>query len=165
MLCEKIIGNINDEKFKNLDIDYVDIEWHEAFKKIHKKTSHNGVEVGIRLGNDILKRGLNSGDVLYADDKTVLAVNIPECDVIVVKAENECLIPKICYEIGNRHATLFYGENDNEFITPYNQPMLDMLSKIHRHVNGTVYRATAEKRVLKLDFDKAISSSVNNHTH
>ena len=37
MLVEKVIGNINDEQFKNSNIDYVDIEWHEAFKKLHRK--------------------------------------------------------------------------------------------------------------------------------
>ena len=35
MLVEKVIGYINDDKFKNSKIDYVDIEWHEAFKKLH----------------------------------------------------------------------------------------------------------------------------------
>ena len=39
MLVEKVIGNINDDKFKNSKIDYVDIEWHEAFKKLHRKTN------------------------------------------------------------------------------------------------------------------------------
>ena len=37
MLVEKVIGNINDEQFKDSNIDYVDIEWHEAFKKLHRK--------------------------------------------------------------------------------------------------------------------------------
>lgn len=36
MLCEKVIGSIKDEKYKNYKVDYVNIEWHDAFKKIHK---------------------------------------------------------------------------------------------------------------------------------
>ncbi len=165
MLCEKILGNLNDDKFKNLKCDYVDIEWHEAFKKLHKKKTHSGTELGIRLDNDILVRGLKQNDVLYADDDMVIAVNIPPCEVIVAEAENPCLIPKLCYEIGNRHATLFYGDNENQFITPYNQPMLEMIQKIHRHIDGECYRVKAEKKLVKLNFDKAISSSINNHTH
>ena len=35
MLCEQILGTLSDEQFKNLKVDYVDIEWHEAFKKLH----------------------------------------------------------------------------------------------------------------------------------
>ena len=113
MLCEKVLGKLSDEKFKNLNVDYV----------------------------------------------TVIAVNIPPCDVIVAKvAENHPhIVPKVCYEIGNRHATLFYGDTPFEYITPFNQPMLDMLNKIHG-VTATVVN-------MKLNFDKSISSTINNHTH
>ena len=48
MLVEKVLGNLSDDKFKNVNVDYVDIPWHDAFKKIHKTTSYNGVEVGIK---------------------------------------------------------------------------------------------------------------------
>ena len=33
MLCEQILGTLSDEQFKNLKVDYVDIEWHEAAEK------------------------------------------------------------------------------------------------------------------------------------
>ncbi len=58
MVCENIIGKLSDKKFEGLDIQYVDIEWHETFKKIHLKTLENGEEVGIKLDNDILKKGI-----------------------------------------------------------------------------------------------------------
>ncbi len=31
MLCEKILGTLSDQTFAGLRVDYVDIEWHEAF--------------------------------------------------------------------------------------------------------------------------------------
>ncbi|EPZ54156.1 putative urease accessory protein ureE [[Clostridium] sordellii ATCC 9714] len=37
MLVEKVIGKISDTKFTGKKVDYIDIEWHEAFKKLHKK--------------------------------------------------------------------------------------------------------------------------------
>lgn len=37
MLCEKVLGKLSDEKFKDLKVDYVDIDWYDAFKKLHKK--------------------------------------------------------------------------------------------------------------------------------
>lgn len=49
------------------------------FKKLHKKVSVEGREVGIRLDNDILTKGLNQDDVLGVDGDTVVAVNIPPC--------------------------------------------------------------------------------------
>ena len=130
MLVEKVIGNINDEQFKNSNIDYVDIEWHEAFKKLHRKTSQSGIEVGIKLDNDILTRGLRQGDVLAINEDNVIAVNIPKDKALVVKVDDTHLVPKVCYEIGNRHATLFEGSSHNEFITIYSEPMKEMLEKI-----------------------------------
>ncbi|MFQ7001287.1 MAG: urease accessory protein UreE [Clostridium sp.] len=156
MLAESILGKINDEKFKDFNIDYVDIEWHEAFKKIHKKKTHSGVEIGIKLGDYILKRGLNDGDVLAINGNSIIVVNIPETMALVVDVEDNHLIPKVCYEIGNRHATLFSGENHNQFITIYDEPMKEMLEKLG---------AKVEAKKVKFDFDKRISASINNHHH
>ena len=156
MLVEKVIGNINDEQFKNSNIDYVDIEWHEAFKKLHRKTSQSGIEVGIKLDNDILTRGLRQGDVLAINEDNVIAVNIPKDKALVVKVDDTHLVPKVCYEIGNRHATLFEGSSHNEFITIYSEPMKEMLEKIGAN-------ATVEE--IQFDFNKSISSSINAHHH
>ena len=156
MLVEKVIGNINDEQFKNSNIDYVDIEWHEAFKKLHRKTSQSGIEVGIKLDNDILTRGLRQGDVLAINEDNVIGVNIPKDKALVVKVDDTHLVPKVCYEIGNRHATLFEGSSHNEFITIYSEPMKEMLEKIGANV-------TVEE--IQFDFNKSISSSINAHHH
>ena len=64
---------------------------------------------------------------------------------------------KVCYEIGNRHAPLFYGEEENTFITPYNEPMYLMLEKLHG--------VTATKEIQRLDIDRRISAAVHNHHH
>lgn len=159
MLCEKIIGNVHDEEFKNCEIDYVEIEWHEAYKKLHKKTTKNNRELGIRLGNEILTRGLREGDVLGCEGETIIVVCIPPCEVIKISADSHhpASVAKVCYEIGNRHASLFWGETENIFITPYNEPMMVMLEKIHG--------VKVCREAVKLDFSKSISSSVNNHTH
>ena len=130
MLCEQVLGKLHDFDTTGKTIEYVDIEWHEAFKKIHKKT----------------------------DDEKLVVVNTPPCEVIRVSLTpgHEKMSAKVCYEIGNRHAPLFWGENDT-FITIYNEPMLVMLQKIHG--------VQAEKEVLKLDFDRRISASIHNHHH
>ncbi len=65
MLCQQILGNIGDSGFKGRKIDYVDIEWYEAFKRIHRKTTRDGTEIGIRLDDRILTRGIRQGDVLW----------------------------------------------------------------------------------------------------
>ena len=159
MLCEKIEGRLDEIDTSGKTIEYVDIEWHEAFKRIHKKKTDKGREVGIRLDDSVLARGLYEGDVLYQDDERILAVHTPPCEIIKVKIkpDHAFMIAKTCYEIGNRHAPLFYGEDAYSFITPYNEPMLQMLQKLHG--------VTAEKAVEKLNFDKRISATVHNHHH
>lgn len=159
MLCEQILGNAEQNGFYGKKIDYVDIEWHEAFKKIHRKTTEEGAEIGIRLDDKILTRGIRQGDVLWEDGENIIAVNIPDCDVIEIwiSRDHPQMTAKVCYEIGNRHASLFRGRDDNSFITPYSEPMLRMLNQLHG-ISVTVKRA-------KLDFDRRISAAVNAHSH
>lgn len=87
MICEKILGKLTDGVFSGKKVDYVDIHWDEAFKKLHRKTSQGGTELGIRLDDSVLTRGLNQDDVLAVEGDTVYAVNIPPCEVIVVTVD------------------------------------------------------------------------------
>lgn len=159
MICETIVGKLSEIDITGKTIEYVEIEWHEAFKKIHKKTTDQGREVGIRLNDEVLSRGLYEGDVIYMDETLIIAVKTPPCEVICIHiaSDHPFMIAKTCYEIGNRHAPLFYGEDMFTFITPYNEPMLLMLSKLHG--------VTAEKTTMRLDFDKRISATLHNHHH
>ena len=158
MLCEQVLGKLEDLDVSGKTVEYVDIEWHEVFKRIHKKITDQGREVGIRMDDSILSRGLFQGDVIYQDETVIVAVNTPPCEIIEIALApgHEKMAAKVCYEIGNRHAPLFWGEKDT-FITIYNEPMLVMLSKIHG--------VTAEKKIAKLDFDRRISASIHNHHH
>lgn len=79
MLCEKILGKLKSFDLTGKTVEYVDIEWHEAFKKIHRKTTDKGREVGIRLDDSVLTRGLFQDDVIYEDDGLVIAVNTRFC--------------------------------------------------------------------------------------
>lgn len=159
MLCEKILGVLSDKEYSGKRVDYVDIEWYEAFSKLHRKVSSDGEDIGIRLDNDVLKKGLNQDDVLYVDEEKVIAVNIPACDAIevVVRNDHPKQIAKVCYEIGNTHSSLFWGKDEFTFLAPYNEPLLEKLSKLHG--------VTACKKTLKFNFNDAISSTINNHHH
>ncbi len=159
MLCEKILGSLTDDQFKGLHVDYVDIEWHEAFSRLHRVTSHDGEDVGIRMENDILSRGLNQDDVIYADSERVIAVNIPACEAIraEVRRDHPGQIAKLCYEVGNTHTSMFRGEDEFTFYTPYYESLLNKMNAIHG--------VTAEIVTKKFDFSQALSSTVNDHHH
>lgn len=159
MICESIIGNLSEDRFKDLKPEFTDFCWDEAFKKVHKKVTGNGREIGIRLDDSILTRGLRQGDVLAVEGDTAVAVNLLPCQAIVFSVDDKhsYMTAKACYEIGNRHAPLFWGEKENEFITPYNEPMLILLERMHG--------VTVRTEKLRLDFDRRISAAVSSHTH
>lgn len=159
MLCEEILGTLSDEKFLGLRVDYVDIEWYEAFSRLHRKTSAEGSDIGIRMKDGILSRGLHQDDVIYADSQKVIVVNILPCEAIQMTVQKDCpqQIAKLCYEVGNTHTTMFRGADDFTFYTPYHEPLMDKINHIHG--------VTAKKLNIKFDFSKTLSSSINNHHH
>ena len=114
MLCEQIFGKLEEIDVSGKTVEYVDIEWHEAFKKIHRKTTDQGRDIGIRMSDEVLSRGLLQGDVIYQEDVLLIVVNTPPCEVIEISLTpgHEKMAAKVCYEVGNRHAPLFWGEND-----------------------------------------------------
>ena len=159
MVCEEVLGKLGEVDIGSRTVETVDIEWHEAFKKIHRKVTDKGTEIGIRMDDSILTKGLLQDDVIWMDDEKVIAVNTPPCEVIEIslKEGHEFMSSKVCYEIGNRHAPLFWGETYQTFVTIYDEPMLVMLNKLHG--------VKAERAVRKLNFTRRISSSVSHHHH
>jgi len=160
MLCERIIGKVSDSKFDGYKIDYVELDWHETYNKILRKNSKNGKDIAIRLNDEILKIGMKPGDILGIDNEdTLIVVDILPTEVLIATVENQTPfnIAKTAYEIGNCHAPLFAGENDNQFVTIFNEPMEHLLSHLH-HLGVKV-----ERKIQKLDFTKQISSIVGHH--
>jgi urease accessory protein len=156
VLCEKLLGTLTD--FSGKTVDYVTVEWHEISKRVHRKTSQGGVDIAIRLGDEALVRPLTQDDVLATNDDRVFAVDIPPCEVLVIRVDpnHRDMAEKVCWEIGNKHVPLFRGETDGEFITPYDMPVETLLKKIHG--------VTVERGQRKLNFFRAISAAVG-HTH
>ena len=79
MVCEKVLGKLSTFNVNGKTVDYVDIDWDDAFKKIHRKITAQGREIGIRMDDSVLTHGLTEGDVLYADDQLIVAVHTPLC--------------------------------------------------------------------------------------
>lgn len=157
MLIEKIAGVLSNPAYAASTVDYVDIEWHETFKRIHRKLSHGGREIAMRFADDILTRGLRQDDVLAVDGDIVVAVNIMPCPVLVIVAKDSRQSAKVCYEIGNKHLPLFYGQQPDEFIIPYDKTIEDFMRKIHVAVRTEAAR---------LDYTNSVSSGgLHAHTH
>lgn len=157
MIIENILGNLNEEKYQNLKVDYLDIEWYNSCKKIDRLKTHSGVEVGIRLSDTAISKGFRQDDVVFCEDNSVIVINILPCKALVMTVTDIHILPKFCYEIGNRHAPFFYGENHHEFVTPYDKPIQVMLEKIGVNV---------EVKDVKINLSHSISSSNGGgHSH
>lgn len=168
MICEKVIGNIKERKLESEEMaaanrhvmeEYADFEWHEVFKKLHKKTTDKGTELGIRLEDEILTKGLRDGDILYEDERKRMIVRLLPCRVIVITPEqgHDFMLIKAAYEIGNRHAPLFFGATEHELITPFEETMLSLLGKLHG--------LCVTQGEMVLDFDRRLSASAHHHSH
>lgn len=138
MKIEKIIGTVPADSTKK--IDYVSIDWYNACKKIQRLTSSEGVDVGLALDTESQSRGLRQDDILAETEDTILAINILPCEVLLISGENKALLPKICYEIGNRHAPFFYADNHSDFMTPFDKPIQVMLEKLGANVEVVTRR-------------------------
>lgn len=100
MIVEKTIGNLKDYPAEGRPVDYVGLEWYELDKKLLRKTLENGEDIGIRLQNH-----LHEGDILYADEKRIIAVKILPCELTVVKVASMQAMGRLCFELGNRGFT------------------------------------------------------------
>jgi urease accessory protein len=123
MIIEKPMGAISEPEFSALAQDTVDIAWFDAGKRLGRITTHSGLELGIRLNREAEKRGLHNGDVLSVQDGTAVVVHIIPTECLVVAAPERDSLIRLCYEVGNRHASLFFDEKAEVFLLPYDEPM------------------------------------------
>ena len=124
MLIQNKIGVLAAFETNQRRVDYILLEWYEARKRILRKTTLSGKEISIKFLNE--NPELTEGDVLFADDTSIIAVSILPCDCIVVQPKNIFEMASVCYEIGNRHLPLFYQAN--QLLVPYEMPLYNLLS-------------------------------------
>lgn len=124
MIINETAGSIKQFDTANRTIDFLEIEWYEATKRIQRKKTKSGQEIAIKF----LKEGqrLKQDDVLYADDHKLIVVDIIPCDAIVVKPNSLLEMGSVCYEIGNKHLPMFI-QND-EVLLPFEEPIFKWLS-------------------------------------
>lgn len=123
MIIKEKLGNLKDVEVEGRNIDLVSLEWYETEKRILHKKSASGIEIVIRSLKESLR--LTQDDIIYMDEKSIVAVDILPCDAIVVTPRNMDEAVTISYEIGNKHLPLFFS--DNELTIPYDAPVLRIL--------------------------------------
>lgn len=165
MICENVMGNLSEPgcagRFAGFEVDPVDFEWHDAFGRLHRKVSRGGREIGVRLGDWVLAKGLREGDVLAAGvgGNVVLAVHILPCRAVVadVAHDHPASLARVAYEVGNTHAPLFFGDDDFELMTPYTDPILKAL--------GSIHGVEAREAEVTFDLGRSVSATAHHHHH
>jgi urease accessory protein len=150
MLVKEKIGNLNLITIGNQTIDWLDLQWYEANKRIMHKRSQSGTEVVMKFMNE--NQNLTQGDILYQDNETVIAVNILACEALIIKPKNMFEMASICYEIGNKHLPLFY--QDEEVLVAFDAPLFRLIS-------SSGYEAEKGERQLI----NPLRTSVSAHSH
>ena len=123
MLITKKIGNLNLFEINNRSIDWLPVEWFEARKRILSKQTQSGKNISIKFLNE--NPELTRGDILFADEQTIIAVEILPCNCIVIHPKNMFEMASVCYEIGNKHLPLFY--EDDAVLVPYEESLCKLL--------------------------------------
>ena len=123
MLIKQKIGSLKDIVPGNRQIETIALQWYETAKKILHKKTDAGREIIMKLFSETERLG--QGDVMYADEDTIICINIIPVKAIVLKPATLKEMAWLCYEIGNKHLPLFYDEE--ELSMPYEDPVFNML--------------------------------------
>ena len=106
MIVQKKLGHMDSYPQGSKTIDWLELEWYESNKRIQRKRTRAGKEVGLKFLNE--NPQLTQGDILAEDEYSLIVVEILICDALVIKASSMYEMASVCYEIGNKHLPLFY---------------------------------------------------------
>lgn len=120
MIVDKILGKyISSNKM----VETISIDWFERDKKILRKSTSSGEEIGIKIDST-----LNENDIIYEDDNRIIIVDIAPCDLISIEVSTMKEMGRLCFELGNRHLSL--SIEDNMVKCPFDTPTFEYLKKL-----------------------------------
>ena len=153
MLIQQKSGNINALDINNRNIDWLQLQWYEAGKRILRRQTLAGHDISLKFLDK--NPALTQGDVLYESDSVIIAVEILPCDVLVIQPANPFEMASVCYEIGNKHLPLFL--DNNELLVPFEMPLFRLLS-----VQG--YAIKQDKRKLLHPLKTTVAPHAHNNS-
>jgi urease accessory protein len=146
MLIQQKKGNLSSTDAGNKPIDWLLLEWFETRKRILRCKTASGREVALQFLNE--SAALTEGDILYEDERTIIAVTVLPCDCLVIHPKTMFDTASVCYEIGNKHLPLFF-ESD-ELLVPFEKPLYQLLL-------AQGYGVTQERRKLLQPLNTTVS--------
>lgn len=99
---ERVLGNLADFALGEREVERIAFGADELGRRILRVESSAG-DLGIRLDGEVR---LRDGDVLFADERRVIAVAVVPDEVLVVRPRTRGEALAVAHAIGNRHAPL-----------------------------------------------------------
>ncbi|EGW37911.1 urease accessory protein UreE [Desulfosporosinus sp. OT] len=130
MIVTKVIGKLADleqiyqHEKETFTIEQLHLSWDELQKRILRKTTDVGRDIGIQLESG----HLHPGDILYREENHLIVVKVKEEAVLVVPVGNMREMGLAAHAIGNMHAPIELKSDC--VITPYNQVLQEQLAKL-----------------------------------
>ena len=150
MIIKEKLGNLSSYDDKGRVIDRLYLEWFETSKRIVNKQTGSGKEVTLKFLNRA--PNLQQDDVLYADNGSLIVVEILPCEAVVIIPRSTYEMAYVCYEVGNKHLPLFFEED--LLLIPFDEPVFKMLQ-------ASGFAVTKQKRKLL----NQLRTSVASHSH
>lgn len=128
MIIHQTVGKLADLENQYgqdaLTIERLTLSWDELHKKILRKTTDVGRDVGIQME----KGHLHPGDILFREENHLIVVEVKEEAVLITPVGNMRQMGLAAHAIGNMHAPIQI--QDNRVITPYNSVLQEQLVKL-----------------------------------
>lgn len=130
MIVTKVIGKLTDFEHDHhygkdaLTIEKVFLSWDELQKRILRKTTDVGRDIGIQLQGG----HLHPGDILHREGKHLIVVAVKEEAALVVPVKDMREMGLAAHAIGNMHAPIEVKRDS--VITPYNPVLQEQLYKL-----------------------------------
>lgn len=121
MLCESVIGQVNDDA---PGVDWIDIDWTLTLRRALRLTTQAGRRVNVLLPRNTR---LRHGDVLAIVDGVRLAVRVRPVDLLVVTPTSIAQAIQIAGELGNLHVPI--QNSGAELIVPDDGPTRELLDR------------------------------------
>jgi urease accessory protein len=161
LLIQKKITTLTQLNIQHRKLDKLYLQWHETGKRLLHKTTENGTVVTLKFLNE--NPAFADGDVLFADDKTIIAISIVPCTCIVIVPDSHMALAALCYEIGNRHLPLFF--DGQELQIPMDEPLyrlLCMQGYPAKTANRQLQQPLKTTVVPHLNFSNALAEKLSN---